>query len=535
MHLHGFEQIVIAKDGEPLDHPYAADTVLVAPGERYTVIFNANAPGTWVWHCHILNHVESPDGMFGMVTAVIVKEASTTRREEMIFTQHYLACLSHASYLVGDETTGRAVVVDPRRTSATTWTRRRHGPDDRAGHRDAPPRRLPERPPRAGRRTGAASPTATAQRRVPGRPARRRPAALARRGHAGDPRHAGPHPGVDLRRGVRARRRRDPVRRAHRRHPVRRRRRSTRPARRHRSRAVRRGAGSASSTTRCTTGCCGCPTRRVFPAHGAGSSCGKQLSSETSSTLGEQRAQLRTAADDEDEFVAAVTEGQPLRPQYFEFDAQRNRRAAPVARRGAAAGSPSTRYSPASRRRRLARHPRAGRTSPPATCAERSTSACRVASPSGPATCCRRDATSCSSAIPDADEAKVRLAGSGTTESSVSSTTRRRRSPDPTPIEASSRLTVEQLAELLGDERRTSSSSTSAARRRRPAGPSRGPPIPLPALTDVARGLDPEPPGRRLLRQRLPLVDRRQRAPRQPVRRRLRPPRRLRRLGGAFP
>jgi glyoxylase-like metal-dependent hydrolase (beta-lactamase superfamily II) len=33
----------------------------------------------------------------------------------MILTQHYLACLSHASYLVGDETTGRAVVVDPRR------------------------------------------------------------------------------------------------------------------------------------------------------------------------------------------------------------------------------------------------------------------------------------------------------------------------------------------------------------------------------------------------------------------------------------
>ncbi len=33
----------------------------------------------------------------------------------MIFTQHYLACLSQASYLVGDESTGRAVVVDPRR------------------------------------------------------------------------------------------------------------------------------------------------------------------------------------------------------------------------------------------------------------------------------------------------------------------------------------------------------------------------------------------------------------------------------------
>ena len=33
----------------------------------------------------------------------------------MRFVQYYLACLSQASYLIGDETTGRAVVVDPRR------------------------------------------------------------------------------------------------------------------------------------------------------------------------------------------------------------------------------------------------------------------------------------------------------------------------------------------------------------------------------------------------------------------------------------
>jgi glyoxylase-like metal-dependent hydrolase (beta-lactamase superfamily II) len=33
----------------------------------------------------------------------------------MLFTQYYLDCLSQASYLIGDETTGRAVVVDPRR------------------------------------------------------------------------------------------------------------------------------------------------------------------------------------------------------------------------------------------------------------------------------------------------------------------------------------------------------------------------------------------------------------------------------------
>ena len=33
----------------------------------------------------------------------------------MKFNQYYLECLSHASYLIGDETTGRAVVVHPQR------------------------------------------------------------------------------------------------------------------------------------------------------------------------------------------------------------------------------------------------------------------------------------------------------------------------------------------------------------------------------------------------------------------------------------
>src|SRR5262245_21387762 len=65
---------------------------------------------------------------------------------------------------------------------------------------------------------------------------------------------------------------------------------------------------------------------RVFPAHGAGSSCGKQLSNETSSTLGEQRrTNYALQPMSEEEFVAIVTEGQPSRPQYFEFDATRNR------------------------------------------------------------------------------------------------------------------------------------------------------------------------------------------------------------------
>jgi manganese oxidase len=73
MHLHGLVQRVIAKDGYRLENPYKVDTLMVAPGERYDVIVKADTPGAWAFHCHILNHVEGPEGMYGMVTAVIVE------------------------------------------------------------------------------------------------------------------------------------------------------------------------------------------------------------------------------------------------------------------------------------------------------------------------------------------------------------------------------------------------------------------------------------------------------------------------------
>jgi len=73
MHLHGMGQLVIAKDGFPLPQPYEADTIMVGPGERYTVLVHATEVGTWAWHCHILTHAEGATGMFGMVTALVVK------------------------------------------------------------------------------------------------------------------------------------------------------------------------------------------------------------------------------------------------------------------------------------------------------------------------------------------------------------------------------------------------------------------------------------------------------------------------------
>lgn len=73
MHLHGMWQTVVAKDGAPLAQPYKADTINVAPGERYTVIVDVTEPGVWAWHCHILTHAESDHGMFGMVTALVTQ------------------------------------------------------------------------------------------------------------------------------------------------------------------------------------------------------------------------------------------------------------------------------------------------------------------------------------------------------------------------------------------------------------------------------------------------------------------------------
>lgn len=66
---------------------------------------------------------------------------------------------------------------------------------------------------------------------------------------------------------------------------------------------------------------------RVFPAHGAGSACGKNLSTASQSTIGEQRrTNYALAPMSIDEFVEAVTQGQSVAPLYFAFAADSNRR-----------------------------------------------------------------------------------------------------------------------------------------------------------------------------------------------------------------
>ena len=70
VHLHGHSFKIIATDGNDYDGP-VKDTLSIAPGERYDVLFNATNPGNWMLHCHVFGHStndgETPGGMMTTV------------------------------------------------------------------------------------------------------------------------------------------------------------------------------------------------------------------------------------------------------------------------------------------------------------------------------------------------------------------------------------------------------------------------------------------------------------------------------------
>jgi FtsP/CotA-like multicopper oxidase with cupredoxin domain len=73
-HLHGMPMHVVARDGYELGPAsFRCDTLGVNPGERWDVVIDCTEPGAWAFHCHILPHAEGRDGMFGMVTALVVQ------------------------------------------------------------------------------------------------------------------------------------------------------------------------------------------------------------------------------------------------------------------------------------------------------------------------------------------------------------------------------------------------------------------------------------------------------------------------------
>ncbi len=74
MHLHGHRFQVIAVDGQPVApaNRQVMVTLTIGPGETRDIAFVANAkPGTWMFHCHVLDHMmNGAVGPGGLITAV---------------------------------------------------------------------------------------------------------------------------------------------------------------------------------------------------------------------------------------------------------------------------------------------------------------------------------------------------------------------------------------------------------------------------------------------------------------------------------
>jgi len=68
---------------------------------------------------------------------------------------------------------------------------------------------------------------------------------------------------------------------------------------------------------------------QIFPAHGAGSLCGRQMGSESSSTIGREReSNYALLARSSEEFVHLLTDNLPAAPEYFAWEVDLNRRGA---------------------------------------------------------------------------------------------------------------------------------------------------------------------------------------------------------------
>jgi len=80
MHVHGGPFEVVAVDGTTLQPSarYYADTINVAPGQRYDVLWKARKAGKWLIHCHIAHHTTNNNvelqGGGGLMTVIDARE-----------------------------------------------------------------------------------------------------------------------------------------------------------------------------------------------------------------------------------------------------------------------------------------------------------------------------------------------------------------------------------------------------------------------------------------------------------------------------
>ncbi|WP_332897359.1 multicopper oxidase domain-containing protein [Haladaptatus sp. CMSO5] len=82
LHIHNHRFKIVEKDGSPMPEvlQFLQDVVNVAPAERYTIEFEADAdPGIYLVHCHKVDHVRNGDSYpGGMLTGIVYTDAMDT-------------------------------------------------------------------------------------------------------------------------------------------------------------------------------------------------------------------------------------------------------------------------------------------------------------------------------------------------------------------------------------------------------------------------------------------------------------------------
>jgi FtsP/CotA-like multicopper oxidase with cupredoxin domain len=59
MHVHGHSFLVVSRNGAPVPRKEWRDTVLLAPRQAAEIAFVADNPGSWMVHCHVLDHQDN--------------------------------------------------------------------------------------------------------------------------------------------------------------------------------------------------------------------------------------------------------------------------------------------------------------------------------------------------------------------------------------------------------------------------------------------------------------------------------------------
>ncbi|MNQ47757.1 Multicopper oxidase mco [compost metagenome] len=67
IHLHGMSFKVLSSNRRRIDTPWFTDTYLLGKQETARVALVADNPGTWMFHCHVIDHMET-----GLMAAIAV-------------------------------------------------------------------------------------------------------------------------------------------------------------------------------------------------------------------------------------------------------------------------------------------------------------------------------------------------------------------------------------------------------------------------------------------------------------------------------